>query len=183
MSSQPPVRVPLSGPGAVIAVIPHILGFHPDRSMVVLGLAGPAHKITNTFRYNLPDPPDPDLAATIGDHAAMVLGREAIRTVIAVGYGPGRLVTPVADTLRPASCPMPGSGCTTCSGSRTAGTGPTCAPAPPAAPPGGTPVTAAHPAAVAMAVAGLPAVASRAALAEPRWPSPSPRWKARRRPR
>jgi hypothetical protein len=35
----------------VIAVIPHLLGCHPADSLVVLGLAGPAARVTTAFRY------------------------------------------------------------------------------------------------------------------------------------
>ncbi len=51
------------------------------------------------FRYDLPDPPDAAAAAEIADHAVAVLIERRIGTVIGIGYGPGRLVTPVADAL------------------------------------------------------------------------------------
>lgn len=97
---QPAIR--LSSPADVLAVVPHLLGFHPARSLVVLGAAGPRARIGLGFRYDLPDPPDPAVAAGISEHAASVLRHRRLRTVIGVGYGPGRLVTPLTDVLIPA---------------------------------------------------------------------------------
>ena len=51
-----PVRV--GSPAGVLAVVPHLLGFHPSRSLVVLGVTGPSDRVTMVFRYDLPDPPD-----------------------------------------------------------------------------------------------------------------------------
>jgi hypothetical protein len=53
-------------------------------------------------RYDLPDPPDPATAAAIAGHATRVLRRQHLTGVILVGYGPGRLVTPLTDVLAPA---------------------------------------------------------------------------------
>ncbi|HTT54001.1 MAG TPA: DUF4192 domain-containing protein [Streptosporangiaceae bacterium] len=106
--SRPP-RVRVSSPGDILAVVPHLLGFHPADSLVVVGTgplagegrrtAGGAQRIELAFRYDLPDPPDAAVAAGIAKHAAAVLGQRALNTVIGIGYGPGALVTPVADAL------------------------------------------------------------------------------------
>ncbi len=79
---------------AVLAVVPHMLGFYPSRSLVVLGL-GDRNRVRVTFRYDLPDPPDAELAADIADHAAYVLTRERIAAAMLIGYGPEALVDPV----------------------------------------------------------------------------------------
>ncbi len=89
----------VSSPADVLAVVPHLLGFHPALSFVVIGAAGPRRQVELGFRYDLPDPPDTAVAAEIADHAIGVLTERRISTVIGVGYGPGRLVTPVADAL------------------------------------------------------------------------------------
>jgi hypothetical protein len=83
----------------VLAVVPHLLGFHPELSFVVIGAAGPRRQVELGFRYDLPDPPDAAAATEIADHAVAVLTERRMSTVIGVGYGPGRLVTPVADAL------------------------------------------------------------------------------------
>ncbi|HEY6274957.1 MAG TPA: DUF4192 domain-containing protein [Streptosporangiaceae bacterium] len=90
-------RVRLSSPAGILAVVPHLLGFHPARSLVVIGAGGPRQRIELGFRYDLPDPPDATVTHQIAGHAVAVLTHRKITTVIAVGYGPGRLVTPVMD--------------------------------------------------------------------------------------
>ena len=83
-----PVRV--GSPAGVLAVVPHLLGFHPSRSLVVLGVTGPSDRVTMVFRYDLPDPPDAELAADIASHAREVLSRQEIPAAIVVGYEIGR---------------------------------------------------------------------------------------------
>jgi hypothetical protein len=96
-SRQPRVRV--SSPADVLAVVPHLLGFHPGNSLVVMGVGRPRARVQLAFRYDLPDPPDAVHATDIAEHAAEVLRHRRLSTVIGVGYGPGALVTPVADAL------------------------------------------------------------------------------------
>jgi Domain of unknown function (DUF4192) len=95
-------RVRVGSAGGILAVVPHLLGFHPDSSLVVLGIGGPHARIRLAFRYDLPEPPDAQLAADIAAHAAVVLGRQHLSMAIIVGYGPGQAVTPVTDVVAPA---------------------------------------------------------------------------------
>jgi hypothetical protein len=83
----------------ILAVIPYLLGFHPSNSLVMIGIAPPRGQIKLAFRYDLPDPPDAGQARDIAAHAFTVLKRQPVDQVIAVGYGPGTLVTPVAEEL------------------------------------------------------------------------------------
>jgi len=96
-------RVQVSGPSDMLAVVPHLLGFHPQLSFVVIGARGPRQRLDIGFRYNLPDPPGTEAAAEIADHAVAVLAQRGSTTVIAIGYGPGRLVTPIADAFAAAA--------------------------------------------------------------------------------
>ncbi len=96
-------RVRLSSPADILAVVPHLLGFHPAQSLVVVGAGGPRQRIELGFRYDLPDPPDAAVTRQIAGHATAVLAHRKIATVIAIGYGPGRLVTPVMDGLAAAA--------------------------------------------------------------------------------
>ncbi len=89
------VQLRAGTPEAVLAVVPHMLGFYPSRSLVVLGL-GERSRVVVTFRYDLPDPFDCDLATDIAQHADYVLGRERISAALLVGYGPAELVAGVA---------------------------------------------------------------------------------------
>jgi hypothetical protein len=96
-------RVKVSGPSDILAVVPHLMGFHPRLSFVVIGAAGPRLRVELGFRYDLPDPPGAAAAAEIADHAVAVLAQRGAGTVIGIGYGPGRLVTPVADAFAAAA--------------------------------------------------------------------------------
>jgi hypothetical protein len=163
-SRQPRVRV--SAPADVLAVIPHLLGFHPSKSFVVIGAGRrPRERIELAFRYDLPDPPLAGHAAEIAEHAAAVLRQRRLSTVICIGYGSGALVTPVADAV---------AGAVRRDGLRLHEllrvedgrywsylcANPECCP------PDGVPFDAqANPAAAAMTVAGLVAYPDRAALA------------------
>src|SRR5207302_1724247 len=92
-------RVQVSGPADILAVVPHLMGFHPWLSFVVIGAAGSRRRVELGFRYDLPDPPGAEAATAIADHAVAVLAQRGASTVIGIGYGPGRLVTPVADAF------------------------------------------------------------------------------------
>lgn len=63
-------------------------------------MAGPHGRVKLAFRFDLPDPPSAEVAAAAADHAVTVLRQVRTTAVIGVGYGPGTLVTPIADTMR-----------------------------------------------------------------------------------
>ena len=164
-AAQPGIVVRASPPAALLAVIPHLPGFMPAVSIVVTGLAPPRDRVRVTLRYDLPGPPGADLAAGIAAHAVGVISSQQLPAAIAVGYGPGPLVTPAAGAVRDAA--------------QRAGTGlrdvlraqdgrywscrcgdQACCPA------AGVPSDpAAHPAAADMAAAGNQVLADRAAVA------------------
>jgi Domain of unknown function (DUF4192) len=97
---RPLVRV--SSVAGLLATVPHLLGFTPESSFVIVG-ATRADRVQVAFRYDLPDPPDTVAAAEIVAHAVGVLAHHRLAVAVAVGYGPGRLVTPLADALRAAA--------------------------------------------------------------------------------
>jgi hypothetical protein len=148
----------------MIAVVPHLLGFHPANSIVLIGLTGPHALVRLVFRYDLPDPPDRSLATGIAGHAAMVLQREKLAIATIIGYGPGTRVTPVTDVMRHA---LPRAGIRLVDVLRVQDhrywsyvcTEPSCCP------PEGCPVNPADPAAATLADLGLTALASRDDLA------------------
>jgi hypothetical protein len=158
----------------LLAVVPHLLGFHPDDSLVVLGMMPPAGRVHVLFRYDLPDPPALGECADVAEHAVAVLTHHHITSVALVGYGRSERVTPVIDAVRTEAA--------------TAGlimqevlrvqdgrywsylcTSPSCCP------PDGVPFeVASNPAAQAMAAAGLSAAPDRAALAATLAPATGP---------
>ncbi len=52
MDTTPKLR--LSGPGSLVAAVPHLLGFPPEESLVVVGLRGPQSRLGMTMRVDLP---------------------------------------------------------------------------------------------------------------------------------
>ncbi len=155
-------------------MIPHLLGFNPASSLVLLGIGGPHARVRLAFRYDLPDPPDETLAADIAAHASSVLNRQHLATAIVVGYGPGRLVTPIVDSVCPA---LSRAGVAIRDALRVDDgrywsylcTDPACCP-----PEGVAFDPSGHPAAEALGAAGLTVHADRAALAATIAPDPDP---------
>jgi hypothetical protein len=97
--STPRHSVCAGSPAALLAVVPHLLGFIPRSSLVVVGTGLPGGQVKVTMRYDLPDPADPELASDIAGHATAVLAGQQLSTAVAIGYGPGHLVTPLAGAL------------------------------------------------------------------------------------
>jgi hypothetical protein len=93
----------VDSPAALLAVVPHLLGFVPSNSLVAVGTAPPRGRIQIALRFDLPDPPDVGVSAAIAEHAVSILARQDLLTAIVVGYGPGHLVSPLADILRKAA--------------------------------------------------------------------------------
>jgi len=101
MPAQPDARrLRIGSPAGLLAVVPHLLGFTPDHSFIIIGARGSGLRIGVTLRYDLPDPPSQPAAIEIAAHAVAVLTAQRFTTAVAVGYGPGLLVTPLADAIR-----------------------------------------------------------------------------------
>ena len=100
---QPILTVRPGSTAALLRLVPHLLGFVPQTSLIVIGVSPPRDRIRVTLRYDLPDPPEADLVADIAAHAVGVLSAQRLNAAVAVGYGPETLVTPVANELRDAS--------------------------------------------------------------------------------
>jgi hypothetical protein len=100
---QPPtLLVRASTPADLLRLVPHLLGFRPAASLVVIGVAPPRDRIRLTLRYDLPDPPGAHLVADVAAHAVAVLRKQRLKAVVAIGYGAEALVTPMARALRAA---------------------------------------------------------------------------------
>ena len=99
-SGDPRVRV--SSAAGLLSVIPHLLGFTPRDSLVVVGVTA-AGRVQLAFRYDLPSSPNATTAAEITGHALGVLAQHNLPVAVVAGYGPGTSVTPFADALRAAA--------------------------------------------------------------------------------
>ena len=93
------MQVRAGSPESLLAIVPHLLGFVPQASLVVIGMEAPHDRIKVTLRYDLPDPPGAGVSVDIAAHAVGVIGSQQLATLVAVGYGPGCLVDPVAGAL------------------------------------------------------------------------------------
>ena len=51
-------RVTLRGPADLADALPYLLGFHPDDSIVLLGLHGPRGRLGGRIRTGIPSRPD-----------------------------------------------------------------------------------------------------------------------------
>jgi Domain of unknown function (DUF4192) len=99
----PQCRVRIGSPGSVLAVIPHLMGFMPGKSLVVLGAESTSGEIKIVLRYDLPDPPSDDACSGIAAHAVNILTAQRADHALIVGYGPVGLVAPLADRVRSAA--------------------------------------------------------------------------------
>jgi hypothetical protein len=161
----PAVRVRAGSPAAILAIVPHLLGFLPESSIVVIGTEASRGSVKVTLRYDLPATPDAALAAEIAEHVIAILQAQHLAAAAVVGYGPDTLVRPVADaiaaTARAAGIDL--RECLRVDGGRywsyTCGNPECCSE-------DGTLFDAAsHPASAVMATAGEPVLAGRDALA------------------
>ena len=84
--------------GRILGLVPYGLGFAPDNCLVLLGFGGPDLK--GAWRYDLEALPGGQMAAGILGRITANLRANGVSAVAAAGYGPARLVTPVADRLR-----------------------------------------------------------------------------------
>jgi hypothetical protein len=57
----------------LLGIVPYLLGFHPQRSLIVVGIRPPRDRVHVCLRYDLPDPPEPGHAHDIAAHTAAVL--------------------------------------------------------------------------------------------------------------
>jgi Domain of unknown function (DUF4192) len=85
-------------PTALLAIIPYLTGFEPGASFVVVGFRD--YDVKVTLRYDLDGTAAGDRIAL---HAISVLASQHLTAVSAVGYGSAALVCPLAGALREAA--------------------------------------------------------------------------------
>jgi uncharacterized protein DUF4192 len=62
----------LRDPGELVAAIPHILGFHPDNSLILVTVRGPTHVLGPCIRVDVESPSDDQAFA---DYLLCLLGQ------------------------------------------------------------------------------------------------------------
>jgi Domain of unknown function (DUF4192) len=92
--------VRVGSPASLLALVPQLLGFEPRDSIVVMGVAPPRGRVQITLRFDLHGVSNPGSADVIARHLLSILAAQGFKAGVAVGYGSGSLVTPVADALR-----------------------------------------------------------------------------------
>lgn len=101
--TSPDVSIHVTTPACLLSVIPHLLGFQPVKSLIIIGTEPSSHRAKVTLRY---DPPDPRTADEIIRHATGILATQHSTLAVVVGYGPSHLVAPLIDELQKSSPPV-----------------------------------------------------------------------------
>jgi hypothetical protein len=89
-------KITLRSPADLVAATPYLLGFHPDRSLVMVALAG--RRVTFAARCDLSGSA-PDAAG----HLVEVVLRQDATEVVALAYGPADQARPALEAARAAA--------------------------------------------------------------------------------
>jgi hypothetical protein len=81
-------------------LVPYLAGFHPDESLVVIGMSEPKGTVRVTLRYPLQQPGIPNRTSFSIQHAIRVLTSQQCLRAIVVGYGPDDRVASLVDRFR-----------------------------------------------------------------------------------
>jgi hypothetical protein len=96
-NEHPALRAQVRAPSDLLAVLPRLFGFVPERSLVVVGVRGDQNRFAFASRYDLPPVND---ARDIAEHATARLTEHHITWALPIGYGTGPEVTPAMDAFR-----------------------------------------------------------------------------------
>lgn len=94
----PPVRV--TRPRQLLSLVPALLGYYPQASVVVLGVSPPQGTLRVSQRCPGYDPGDPYGVARAVRAVVALLGRQLCQEAAAVGYGPAEQVAPFFGLLQ-----------------------------------------------------------------------------------
>ena len=95
MTTEPTLK--LRAPSDLLAAIPYVVGYHPDESIVVLGMHG--RRLLFSARVDLPDVSDIPIPVTV-DHLLQVVRPQHCTGVFVVGFGPADRADPLLNELR-----------------------------------------------------------------------------------
>jgi hypothetical protein len=81
MTSSNAERVRITGPGDVAAAVPHLLGFHPEDSLVVFCIKRPRLRIELTMRFDVSSGPPTDRLASEAAIRAQAAGSDEVMLI------------------------------------------------------------------------------------------------------
>jgi hypothetical protein len=97
-TSHPAIRI--TDPAQIPGLIPWLLGFHPDNSLIIIGIGEPGRPVRVIQRYSLsPWASAATVASGMNQAIRVLAGNELTRAVLA-GYGPPELVAPYIAEFR-----------------------------------------------------------------------------------
>lgn len=91
-ATDPPL-LKLSTPDDILATVPYLLGFHPVRSLVVIGLRGERSRVGMSMRMDIDGGPPDEMAATV----LRALTQDGAQQVLLVLYDPDDVDADAAD--------------------------------------------------------------------------------------
>lgn len=100
----PPTRLSVADPAELATVIPHMLGFHPQESLVLVGTRGPRRRLGMTLRMDLVAPADePALARQLAQQIKRSGADQALAVVFtgSPGTPPNLPRRSLIDRVRP----------------------------------------------------------------------------------
>lgn len=92
------IRIRIKTPAQILNLVPYLLGFHTDKSVVVIGTKEGLVQVTQ--RVDLYQPNKPNLTHFAAQGLVSVLAREECAKAFVVGYGPEDCVTPFVGQFR-----------------------------------------------------------------------------------
>lgn len=100
MDSRSGAALSVRSPHDLLATVPYLLGFHPERSLVVAGLRG--SRLIFTARVDLPPRSPADAVRSRARRAAALVARQGVEAALLIGYGPAEAVLPLLEAVRAA---------------------------------------------------------------------------------
>ncbi|MGH3736733.1 MAG: DUF4192 domain-containing protein [Micromonosporaceae bacterium] len=94
MDTSPPHSIALRSVDDVLAAVPYLIGFHPSRSLAVVGLDRDAAVFA--ARVDLPPGDAADAVREMAGVMATIAARQRTTDVVIIGYGPSFHVDPAA---------------------------------------------------------------------------------------
>jgi hypothetical protein len=81
-------RIRATSPVNVLDLVPYLLGFHPNRSVVIIGTEVLDGRVRVTLNCALPDAADQSIVADYMEHAVNLLNNADCSHAVVVAYGP-----------------------------------------------------------------------------------------------